>query len=46
MFGWLEKEVVNEGQEHRIEHEIMSKVPALLEKKNQMRKADPAHAEH
>lgn len=32
MFGWLEKEVVNEGNEHLIEHEIRSKVPALLAK--------------
>ena len=32
MMGWLEKEVVNEGNEHMIEDEIMSKVPALLEK--------------
>jgi hypothetical protein len=30
MFGWLEKEVVNEGNEHRIEPEIRSKVPPLL----------------
>jgi hypothetical protein len=30
LFGWLEKEVVNEGQEHRIEQEIRSKVPPLL----------------
>ena len=32
MFGWLEKEVVNEGNEHLIEPEIMSKVPPLLAK--------------
>ena len=32
MFGWLEKEVINEGNEHLIEPEIMSKVPPLLEK--------------
>jgi hypothetical protein len=32
MFGWLEKEVVNEGNERMIEPEIMRKVPALLEK--------------
>jgi len=31
-FGWLEKETVNEGNEHRIEPEIMGKVPTLLEK--------------
>ena len=31
-FGNLEKEVVNEGNEHLIEHEIMSKVPPLLKK--------------
>ncbi len=30
MFGGLEKEVVNEGNEHRIGHEIRSKVPPLL----------------
>ena len=28
--GWLEKEVVNEGNEHMIEKEIMWKVPPLL----------------
>ena len=33
LFGWLEKEVVNEGNERLIEPEIMSKVPALLEKR-------------
>jgi hypothetical protein len=32
LMGWLEKEVVNEGNEHLIEAEIMSKVPPLLEK--------------
>jgi hypothetical protein len=30
MMGWLEKEVVNEGNGHLIEEEILSKVPALL----------------
>jgi len=30
MMGWLEKEVVNEGNGDKIEAEIMSKVPALL----------------
>ncbi len=30
--GWLEKEVINEGNEHLIEPEIMSKVPPLLKK--------------
>ena len=30
--GWLEKEVVNEGNGHLIEEEIMSKVPPLLAK--------------
>lgn len=30
--GWLEKEVVNEGNGHLIEEEIMSKVPPLLKK--------------
>ena len=29
-FGWLEKEIVNEGNEAMIEPEIMSKVPPLL----------------
>ncbi len=32
MFGWLEKEVVNEGNERCIEPEIRSKVPSLLAK--------------
>lgn len=32
MFGWLEKEVVNEGNEHLIEPEIRGKVPPLLAK--------------
>ncbi len=32
LFGWLEKECVNEGNEHTIEPEIMSKVPPLLKK--------------
>lgn len=32
LMGWLEKEVVNEGNGHLIEEEIMSKVPPLLEK--------------
>jgi len=31
-FGWLEKEVVNEGNERLIEPEIMNKVPPLLER--------------
>ena len=31
LMGWLEKEVVNEGNEHLIEPEIMGKVPRLLE---------------
>ena len=31
-FGWLEKETVNEGNEDRIEPEIMSKVPPLTAK--------------
>ena len=30
LMGWLEKEVVNAGNAHLIEHEIMSKVPPLL----------------
>jgi uroporphyrinogen decarboxylase len=30
LFGWLEKECVNEGNEATIEPEIMSKVPPLL----------------
>ena len=32
LFGWLEKETVNEGNEETIEPEIMGKVPPLLEK--------------
>ncbi len=32
LFGWLEKETVNEGNEDKIEPEIMGKVPPLLEK--------------
>jgi hypothetical protein len=32
LMGWLEKEVVNEGNGHLIEPEIMSKVPPLLAK--------------
>jgi len=32
LFGWLEKETVNEGNEADIAPEIMSKVPALLKK--------------
>jgi len=31
-FGWLEKEVINEGNEHMIEPEIMGKVPEMLKK--------------
>jgi hypothetical protein len=31
-FGWLEKEVINEGNGRLIEREILSKVPPLLEK--------------
>ena len=31
LFGWLEKEVVNEGNEDMIRPEIMSKVPRLLD---------------
>ena len=31
LMGWLEKEAVNEGNEHLIEEEIMGKVPRLLE---------------
>ena len=30
LFGWLEKETVNEGNEGQIESEILSKVPRLL----------------
>ncbi len=30
LFGWLEKEVVNEGNQHLIEAEIRGKVPPLL----------------
>jgi len=32
LMGWLEKEVVNEGNEHFIADELMSKVPRLLER--------------
>jgi hypothetical protein len=32
LFGWLEKEVVNEGNSHLIEPEILNKVPGLFEK--------------
>ena len=32
LMGWLEKEVINEGNGHLIEQEIMSKVPPLLQK--------------
>ncbi len=28
--GWLEKEVINEGNEHLIQDEIMNKVPAMI----------------
>jgi len=31
-FGWLEKEVINEGNEGLIEPQILTKVPRLLEK--------------
>jgi len=31
MFGWLEKEIVNIGNEHLIYDEVMNKVPKLLE---------------
>jgi len=32
LMGWLEKECVNEGNEHLIKDEIMSKVPPLIAK--------------
>lgn len=32
MFGWLEKEILNKGNDHLIKDEIMSKVPKLMEK--------------
>ena len=32
LMGWLDKEVVNEGNSHLIQTEIMSKAPPLLEK--------------
>lgn len=32
MFGWLEKEVLNKGNEHMIYNEIFSKVPRLVDK--------------
>jgi uroporphyrinogen decarboxylase len=38
--GWLEKEVLNEGNEHMIEIEIMTKVPRLLEKGGYFPNAD------
>jgi len=38
--GWLEKEVMNEGNEHRIEVEIASKVPALLKEGGYFPNAD------
>jgi hypothetical protein len=31
LFGWLEKETVNEGNEDLIEQEILGKVPSLME---------------
>jgi len=40
MFGWLEKEVLNEGNTDMIAPEIMSKVPALLEKGRYFPNAD------
>lgn len=40
LFGWLEKEVINEGNEGRIEEEILSKVPPLLEKGGYFPNAD------
>jgi len=40
MFGWLEKEVMNEGNTGMIEPEIMSKVPPLLEKGRYFPNAD------
>ncbi|MDD4890898.1 MAG: uroporphyrinogen decarboxylase family protein [Phycisphaerae bacterium] len=30
LVGWLEKEIINEGNEHMIEPELAAKVPALL----------------
>jgi len=32
LMGWLDKEIVNEGNDYLIRREIMSKVPPLLEK--------------
>jgi len=40
LMGWLEKEVLNEGNAHLIEKEIMSKVPRLLEKGGYFPNAD------
>ena len=40
LFGWLEKEVVNEGNEDKIEPEIMSKVPFLIKKGGYFPNAD------
>lgn len=39
-FGWLEKEVLNQGNEYLIEEEIMRKVPLLIEKGGYFPNAD------
>jgi hypothetical protein len=39
-FGWLEKELINEGNANRIEEEITSKVPLLLKKGRYFPNAD------
>ena len=40
MFGWLEKEIVNEDNGHLIHDEIMSKVPRMLERGGYFPNAD------
>jgi len=40
LMGWLEKEVLNEGNAHLIKQEIMSKVPPLLKKGGYFPNAD------
>ncbi len=39
-FGWLEKEVLNQGNDHLIKKEIMKKVPVLIEKGGYFPNAD------
>jgi len=42
LFGWLEKEAVNEGKGHLIEQEILSKVPPLVQQGGYFPNADHA----